>query len=255
MLVDKVGLVAGVRDRHSTGWGIAQSLGEAGARLAVSYRQPRWEPHVRELTETLPDARAVRMDATQDDEVERTFAVLDQEFRGLDFIVHSIAGAPYDALHGRFVDTTRAAWHATMETNAYSLLTMARAAEPLFRRRGGGSVVAISYYGSEKAVLGYKVMGVAKAALEAIVRTLAAELGEQNVRVNAISAGAMRTLSARGIPGFTQLYQTMPEKTPLRRNIATRDVGDAAAYLVSDLAKDVTGEIIHVDAGYHAVKS
>lgn len=255
LLVGKVGFIAGVRDRHSTGWGIAQALGAAGARLAVSYRQPRWERHVRALARTLPNALVVRMDATQDDEVARALATIDREYGGLDFIVHSIAGAPYDALHGRFVETTRADWHATMETNAYSLLAMARAAEPLFRRRGGGSVVAISYYGSEKAVLGYKVMGVAKAALESIVRALAAELGERNVRVNAISAGAMRTLSARGIPGFTQLYRAIPKKTPLRRNIATRDVGDTAAYLVSDLAQDVTGEIIHVDAGYHAIKS
>ena len=143
LLAGKVGFIAGVRDRHSTGWGIARALGEAGARLAVSYRQPRWERHVRALAETLPNALVVRMDATQDDEVERTFATIDREYGDLDFIVHSIAGAPYDALHGRFVDTTRAA-------------------EPLFRRRGGGSVVAISYYGSEKAVLGYKVMGVAR---------------------------------------------------------------------------------------------
>ena len=170
LLAGKVGSSPGCVTAIVRAWAIARALGAAGARLAVSYRQPRWERRVRALAETLPNALVVRRDATQDDEVERTFARIDREFGGLDFIVHSIAGAPYDALHGRFVATTRADWHATMETNAYSLLAMARAAEPLFRRRGGGSVVAIRYYGSEKAVLGYKVMGVAKAALAAIVR-------------------------------------------------------------------------------------
>jgi enoyl-[acyl-carrier protein] reductase I len=253
LLAGRVGLVAGLSDRHGVAWGVTQVLTEAGARLAFSYQQ-RFARHAHELTEAIPGKLLVHVeDAADDASLRPAFESMQREFGGLDFLVHSIAYAPPDAMMGRFTDTTRDAWRIAMEASAYSLLAMARAAEALFQQRGGGSIVTLTYYGGEKAVLGYKIMGVAKSALDSIVRYLAAELGPQGIRVNAISAGPMRTLAARGIPGFTDMFQGVREKAPLRRNIDTRDVGNAVLYLVSELGRNVTGDILHVDAGYHAV--
>lgn len=253
LLAGKLGLVAGLSNRHGAAWGITQVLTEAGARLAFSY-QERFERHAQELTEDIPRKLLVNIeDAADDGALGPALATIERDFGGLDFVVHSMAFAPPEAMTGRFIDTSRDAWRVAMESSAYSLLALARAAEPLLVARGGGSLVTLTYYGGEKATLPYKVMGVAKSALDSIVRYLAAELGPKNIRANAISAGAMRTAAARGIPGFTDMYQYVREKAPLGRNIETRDVGHAALYLVSDLGRNVTGEILHVDAGYHAV--
>jgi enoyl-[acyl-carrier protein] reductase I len=252
LLEGKTGLIVGLSDRHGFAWAIAQALAAAGARLILSH-EPRHARRAPDLAAALDGAAAVQMDVGDDAEIAAAFEQIGAANDGLDFLIHAVAFAPPQAMMGRFVDTARDDFRLTLDVSAYSLVALARAAEPLFTQRGGGSVVALTYYGAEKAVLGYRVMGVAKAALEASVRYLAGELGTDGIRVNAISAGPARTISARGIPGFMDLYRQYPERAPLRRHIETSDVGNTALYLCSDLARSVTGEVIHVDSGYHAM--
>jgi enoyl-[acyl-carrier protein] reductase I len=250
MLEGKLGLVTGVANRRSIGWGIGQALAKAGARLAFTY-QERVGDTVNELAATLPNATTLPCEVLDDAQVDETFERIDREFGGLDILVHSIAFAPREALEGRFVDTTRDAFRTTMEISAYSLAQLARKAAPLMEKRGGGSIITMTYLGSDRVFPKYNVMGVAKAALESTARYLASDLGPQNIRVNAISAGPIRTLAARSIQGFPRMEEHVREVAPLRRNTDAAEVGDVAVFLASDMSRNVTGLTLFCDSGYN----
>jgi enoyl-[acyl-carrier protein] reductase I len=222
-------------------------------RLAFTYQGERLKEGVEELTSTLPGSPLLACDVTNDDDVSRVFASVDQEFGRLDCLIHSVAYAPKEDLEGEFVNTSREGFKTAHDISAYSLVSLTRAAAPLMERSGGGSVVALSYYGAVKAIEGYNVMGVAKASLEASVRYLAANLGPKNIRVNAISAGPVNTIAARGIKGFSTMMKHNADKAPLRRNVELREVGDTALFLASNMASGITGEVIYVDCGYNIV--
>jgi enoyl-[acyl-carrier protein] reductase I len=250
MLTDRHGLVFGVANKRSIAWATAQALHEAGARLAFTYQGERLKDNVESLTGAeMPDSIVLPCDVTKADEVADTFGRVTQEFGKLDFLIHSIAFAPREALDGEYLDTTREAFLTALEISAYSLAQLARAAAPLMNT--GGSIVTMTYYGAEKVVAGYNVMGVAKAALEASVRYLAADLGPRSIRVNAISAGPIQTLSARGVSGLSTMMKHHADKAPLRRNVEAREVGNAALFLCSPLSSGITGEVMHVDCGYN----
>ncbi|HLT58901.1 MAG TPA: enoyl-ACP reductase [Limnochordales bacterium] len=250
-LSGRTGLVVGVADKHSIAWGIAQALADAGARLALTYQNERLERNVRPLAETLPGALVLPLDVTDDGQIEAVYQAIGQEFGRLDILVHAVAFAPRDDLMRDYVDTSREGYRIAQDVSAYSLAALARGARPLMKAAGGGSIVTMTYYGAEKVVAGYNIMGVAKAALEASVRYLANDLGPDNIRVNAISAGPMKTLAARGIPGFMSMLKHHEEKAPLRRRVEMRELAGTALFLCSDLATGITGEVIHVDAGYN----
>jgi enoyl-[acyl-carrier protein] reductase I len=247
----KHGLIIGVANKRSLAWAIAQTTARRGARLALTY-QGRFEEHVNELSQGLEHAPLVLpCDVTSDADIDAVFARLDQEFGGLDFVVHGAAFASRDDLVGPFVNTSRDGFRLAMDVSAYSLIALARGAAPLMQKRGGGSIVTLTYLGSERVFPNYKVMGVAKAALEATVRYLAADVGPNNIRVNAVSAGPVKTLAAAGISGFSSILHVYPERAPLRRNVDAAEVGEAAAFLLSDAARGITGEVLLVDAGFH----
>lgn len=251
-LQGKRGVILGIANKNSIAWGIAQEMHAAGARLAFNFLNERMEPKVKKLTDTLPDALTLGCDVTKDEEIDAFFKQVGEHFGGeLDFLVHSIAFANREDLVGRFVDTSRAGFNLALEISAYSLGATTQRALPLFQAAGGGSVMTMSYYGAEKAVSSYNVMGVAKAALEACVRYLAADLGVDNIRVNAISAGPVNTLSARGIRGFTGMLHEAAAKSPLRRKITTEEIGQTAVFLASDGSSGITGETLYVDAGFN----
>lgn len=253
-LSGKQGIILGIANKNSIAWGIAQSMHAAGARLAFNYLNERMEPKVKALTETIPGAITLPCDVTKDEEIDAFFAAISSHFGGkIDFLVHSLAFANREDLEGRFVDTSRSGFSLALEISAYSLVAVSRRALPLFEAAGGGSIMTMSYYGAEKAVKSYNVMGVAKAALEASVRYLAADLGVNNIRVNAISAGPVNTLSARGIRGFTSMLHEASDKAPLRRNITTEEVGETAVFLASNGSSGITGETLYVDAGYNII--
>jgi enoyl-[acyl-carrier protein] reductase I len=248
----KYGLVVGVANKRSIAWAIAQAVARRGARLALTY-QGRFEEHVNELAGTLgePAPLVLPCDVTSDEQIAAVFTALDREFGGLDFLVHGAAFAPREELLAPFVDTSRDGFRMTLDISTFSLIALARGAMPLFERRGGGSMLTLTYLGSERVFPNYKVMGVAKAALEATVRYLAADVGPRNVRVNAISAGPIKTLAASGISGFSNILHVYPERAPLRRNVEASEVGEAAAFLLGDAGRGVTGEVLVVDAGFH----
>jgi len=247
----KFGLVVGVANKRSIAWAIAQATAQRGARLALTY-QGRFEENVNELSAGLPSPPLVlACDVTSDAEIDAVFTTLDQEFGGLDFLVHAAAFARKEELSEPFSTTTREGFRLAMDISAYSLIALARGAKPLMEKRGGGSIVTLSYLGSERVFPNYNVMGVAKAALEANVRYLAADLGPQHIRVNAVSAGPIKTISAMGIGGFSTILGVYRDRAPLRRNIETVEVGEAAAFLLSDAARGITGEVLMVDAGFH----
>ena len=247
----KYGLIVGVANKRSIAWAIAQATARRGARLALTY-QGRFEDHVRELSEGLDPAPLILpCDVTSDDEIAAVFSRVDQEFGGLDFVVHGAAFAPREELESSFLNVSRNGFRMTLDISAYSLIALARGAAPLMERRGGGSVLTLSYLGAKRVVPGYHVMGVAKAALEATVRYLAADVGPRNIRVNAVSAGPIKTLAAAGIKGFSNILHIYPERAPLRRNIETAEVAEAAAFLLSDAGKGISGEVLYVDAGFH----
>jgi enoyl-[acyl-carrier protein] reductase I len=249
---DKLGLIVGVANKRSLAWAIAQTTARRGARLVLTY-QGRFEDHVKELAQSLEkDTLVLPCDVTSDAEIGELFARVDQEFGGLDFLVHGAAFASRDDLVGPFVDTSREGFRLALDVSAYSLIALARGAQPLMQKRGGGSIVTLTYLGSERVFPNYKVMGVAKAALEATVRYLAADVGPSNIRVNAVSAGPVKTLAAAGISGFSGILHVYPERAPLRRNVDASEVGEAAAFLLSDAARGITGEVLMVDAGFHA---
>jgi enoyl-[acyl-carrier protein] reductase I len=247
----KTGLIVGVANKRSIAWAIAQATASRGARLALTY-QGRFEEHVNELSQGLAQPPLVLpCDVASDADIDAVVAKVDQEFGGLDFIVHGAAFAPREELSAPFVNTSREGFRVALDISAYSLIALTRAALPLMEKRGGGSVVTLSYLGSERVFPNYNVMGVAKAALEATVRYLAADVGPKNVRVNAISAGPIKTLAAAGISGFSSILGVYRDRAPLRRNIETSEVGEAAAFLLSDAGRGVTGEVLMVDAGFH----
>ena len=250
----KRGLVLGVANRRSIAWAIARRLAEQGADLAFTYQGERIEQGVRELAATVDSPLVTACDVRSDEDVERVVAEAADVFGGsLDLIVHSVAYAAAEDLEGRFTDTPRERFWLALDVSAYSLVGVARAAEPFLEAAGGGSILTMTYLGGERAVPHYNVMGVAKAALDASVRYLAWDLGAKGIRVNAISAGPVRTLAARSIAGFPTMEAIVEERSPLRRPIDADDVGAAAAYLLSDAARNVTATTLYVDSGYHAM--
>ena len=247
----KSGLIVGVANKRSIAWAIAQATAARGARVALTY-QGRFEENVQELSSGLPQPPLVLpCDVSVDAEIDALFAKVEQEFGGLDFVLHGAAFARKEELSLPFSQTTREGFRLAMDISAYSLIALARGAAPLMDKRGGGSIVALTYLGSERVFPNYNVMGVAKAALEANVRYLAADLGPKNIRVNAVSAGPIKTISAMGIGGFSSILNVYKERAPLRRNVDTAEVGDAATFLLSDAARGITGEVLMVDSGYH----
>ncbi|MBZ5556642.1 MAG: enoyl-ACP reductase [Acidobacteriia bacterium] len=253
ILSGKHGLIVGVANKRSISWAIAQAAAAAGARLALTYPSERLEENVRELAATLEHPVLAPCDVGSDQQIADLATTLDREFGGLDFLVHGAGFAPADALHNPFVDTSRESFRIALDISAYSLIGLTRAMMPLMEKRGGGSVLTLTYLGSQRVFPNYNVMGVAKAALESSVRYLASELGPKNVRVNAISAGAIKTLAASGIGGFSTILQVYRDRAPLRRSVEGAEVADAAIFLLSPASRAVTGEILMVDSGFHAM--
>ncbi len=249
MLENKVGLIFGVANKRSIAWACAAACSEQGARLAFTYQGERLLENVEKLAADLPDSLVVPCDVTDQAAVDAAFDAVGKKYGRLDFLIHSIAYAPKEALEGEFVTTTRDAFRTALEISAFSLTQVSLAAAPLMT--DGGSIVTMTYYGAEKVVSNYNVMGVAKAALEASTRYLAADLGKQNIRVNAISAGPINTLSARGVKNMGSLLGYVSEKSPLKRNVTAAEVGSTALFLVSSLSTGITGETIYVDCGYN----
>jgi enoyl-[acyl-carrier protein] reductase I len=246
------GLITGIANRRSIAWAIAQALARDGARLALTYQGDRLGENVRELAAELKAPLVVPMDVTSDEQMDEAFDLVRREFGSLDFVLHGTAFAAREELARPFLQTSREGFRVALEVSAYSLVALARHAAPLMARRGG-SILTLSYLGSERVFPNYNVMGVAKAALEACVRYLAADLGQQNVRVNAISAGPIRTLAASGISGFTNILQIYRERSPLKRNIELEEVAEAGRFLLGPESSAITGEVMIVDAGYHVM--
>jgi len=251
-LSGKTGLIVGVANKRSIAWAIAQAASAAGARLAVTYQGERLGENVRELAEVLADPLLLPLDVTDDAQISAAFQAIDERFAGLDFVVHGAAYAPPHELSRPFVETTRPGFATALDISAYSLIALSRGALPLMEKRGGGSILTLTYLGSERVFTNYNVMGVAKAALESTVRYLAADLGPKNIRVNAISAGPITTLAAKGISGFNSILQIYRDRAPLRRTVETSEVAGAAMFLLSDAGRAVTAEVLMVDGGYHA---
>ncbi|ULO06969.1 enoyl-ACP reductase FabI [Paenibacillus sp. 19GGS1-52] len=251
LLTGKNIVVMGVANDRSIAWAIAKSLSEQGARLAFTYENERVESRVRKLAETLPDSVILPCDVTVDADIDNLAVELKEHFGVLHGIVHSIAYAKSEDLEGRFADTSRAGFALANDISAYSLVAVAQRLHTLMTE--GGSVLTMTYMGSQRVLRNYNVMGVAKAALEASVRYLASDLGPDNIRVNAISAGPIRTLSAKGISDFNTILRIVEEKAPLRRGTDTAEVGDTAMFMMSHLSRGITGEVIYVDGGYHII--
>ena len=246
------GLVVGVANRRSLAWAIAKAADGAGARLTLSYANERFGANTKALAETLSQpAQLVACDVTSDTEIDALYSAVEAEHGGLDFLVHGVAFAPREALAKPFVDTTRQHFLQTLDVSTYSLIALARGAAPLMERRGGGSVLTLTYLGSERVFPRYNVMGVAKAALEAAVRYLAADLGPRNIRANAISAGPVKTLAASGIGGFTRILQHYRKHAPMQWTGDGGEIADAAVFFLGPAGRAVTGEVLMVDAGYH----
>ena len=248
MLENKVGMIFGVANKRSIAWACADACLNQGAKLAFTYQGERLREYIEDLTENI-DTILIPCDVSDQAQVDAAFEAVDKKYGKLDFLIHSIAYAPREALEGDFSATSRDAFRTALEISAFSLTQLAFAAQPLMK--DGGSIVTMSYYGSEKVVMNYNVMGVAKAALESSVRYLAADLGKNNIRVNAISAGPINTLSARGVRGMGAMLSYVAQRSPLQRNVKARDVGNTAMFLVSDLSSAITGETIYVDCGYN----
>lgn len=249
LLEGKKGLVFGIANKNSIGWGIAQALHEHGAELGFSYAFDILEKRVRPLAEQIGVEFVDQCNVESDDEIAATVERAADHFGEIDILIHAIAHAKREDLMGTYVETSRDGFHLAMDVSVFSLVALTNAFKPLMKE--GGSILSLSYYGAEKAVPHYNVMGVAKAALEASTRYLAADLGPENIRVNAISAGPIKTLSAAGISGFRKMLKYTEERAPLRRNVTQEEVGKTALWLCSDLSSGVTGEVIYVDAGYN----
>jgi enoyl-[acyl-carrier protein] reductase I len=248
-LEGRVAVVFGVANKRSIAWGIAQKLQQAGAQLVITYQNERLAAEARDLIASLPGAEALQCDVSSDSEIESLFAQLRDRYGKLHVLVHSVAFAPPQELHREFLLTSREGFRIAHDVSVYSLIALSRAAAPLME--DGGSILTLTYYGSEKVVPHYNVMGVAKAALEATVRYLANDLGIRKVRVNAISAGPIKTLAARGISGLGDMLKAHAERAPLKRNVEVSEVADTALFLASDLGSGITGEVLYVDCGYN----
>lgn len=251
LVANKKAVVFGVANDHSIAWAIAQALHREGAELALTYAGEGIERRVRPLAESIGVRLVLPCDVTKDDDIAATFAALGAEWQRVDIIIHAVAFALRDELKGRFIDTSRPGFHIALDVSTYSLVAIARHAEPLMG--AGGALLTLTYFGAEKVLPNYNVMGIAKAALEACVRYLAWDLGPQGIRVNAVSAGPIRTLSSAAITGFRAMLHHHEERAPLRRRILPEEVAHAALYLCSDLSSGVTGEVVHVDGGYNTV--
>jgi enoyl-[acyl-carrier protein] reductase I len=249
LLQGKRGLVVGVANKRSLAWGIAQSAAREGARLALTYQGERLEENVRDLAAQLQDPVVLPLDVSKEEELDAIVPQLQRQFGGLDFAVHAVAFALREELDGEFLQTSREGYRIAQDVSSYSLTALARRVAPLMT--GGGSIVTLTYLGGERVVSNYNVMGVAKAALQMSVRYLAADLGPRGIRVNAISAGPVKTLAASGVHGISRMLEHQRKVAPLRRNTDQGEVGDAAAFLLSDLARGITGEILYVDSGFH----
>jgi enoyl-[acyl-carrier protein] reductase I len=251
LMAGKKGLVMGVANHRSIAWGIAKACHEHGAKLAFTFQGEALEKRVRPLAQSIGSDMILPCDVTDKTSIDATFAEIEKQWGGLDFLVHAIAFSNKDELKGRYLDTTPENFQLTMNVSCYSFTAVAQRAVPLMKE--GGSLLTLTYYGAERVMPHYNVMGVAKAALEASVRYLAADLGDLNIRVNAISAGPIKTLAASGIGDFNYILKWNELNAPLKRNVSTEEVGNAGLYLLSDLSTGVTGEVMHVDAGYHVV--
>ena len=250
----QTGLVIGVANKRSIAWGMAQALHDAGMRLAFTYQGERLAETVRELAASLDAGYpVVECDLGKDDDIAGAFAAVGAAFGGLDTLVHSAAFAPRESFVGQFLDTARGDFALALDISAYSLVAVARAAAPLMDVRGGGSIITMTYLGGERVVPRYNLMGVAKAALESAVTYLAYDLGPRNIRVNAISAGPVRTLAGRSIPGFPKMEEYVRTNSPLRRNVDIEDIGHMAAFLAGPGGRNISGEVLHLDAGYHVM--
>jgi len=245
----KNAVVFGVANKRSLAWGIAQALSAAGAKLAVTYMNERLKAEAYDMIAALPGAEPFQCDVTKDSEIEQLFAQLKERYGRLDALAHCIAAAPTEDLKGDFLNTSREGFRMAHDVSVYSLIAVTRAAAPLMTE--GGSVITLTYFGAEKVVPGYNVMGVAKASLEATVRYLAHSVGPRNIRVNAISAGPVKTLASRGVADFGTMLKNHAEHAPLKRNIDVREVGDTALFLCSPLGSGITGETLYVDCGYN----
>ncbi len=245
----KNAVVFGLRNKRSIAWAIAQRLNEAGAKLAITYENERLKEDAGELVASLPGAEAFQCDVASDAEIAQLFSQLKERYGRLDALAHCIAFAPADDMRGEFVNTSREGFRIAHDISVYSLIAVARGAAPLMTE--GGSVITLTYFGAEKVVPGYNVMGVAKASLEATVRYLAHNLGPKNIRVNAISAGPIKTLASRGVSDFNQMLKNHAEHAPLKRNVDVKEVGDTALFLCSSLGTAITGETLYVDCGYN----
>jgi len=250
LLNGKTGIVFGVANKRSLAWAIARRAAEEGARLALTYQGERLEENARELAASLKDPLVLPCDVTRDEQVEEVFARVKEGFGSLDFVVHGIAYALREELEGEYVNTSREGYRVAQDVSVYSLTAIARHAAPLMEGRGG-SILTLTYLGGERVIPHYNVMGVAKAALDMSVRYLASDLGPRAIRVNALSAGPVKTLASAGISGFSKILDHMRNHAPLRRNVDQSEVADAALFLLSDLSRGVTGELLHVDSGYH----
>ena len=250
MLENKQGIIFGVANKRSIAWATAQALHRAGARMAFAYQGERLKENVERLTaEEMPNSLLLPCDVTNQQDVDEVFKRLASDFGRLDFLIHSIAFAPREALEGEYMKVERDGFLSALEVSAYSLTQLARAAAPLMTE--GGSIVTMTFHGADKVYQGYNVMGVAKAALESSVRYLANDLGPKNIRVNAISAGPIQTLAARGVSGLSTMLKVHAERAPLKRNVEPREVGDTALFLCSSLSSGITGETLFVDCGYN----
>lgn len=254
LLEGRTGIIFGVANKRSIAWAIAQALSREGMRLAFTYQGDRLKETVGELATSLGGTPLLLpCDVTADADIDAVFSAVGESFGKLDALVHSVAFAPREDLENEFVRTSREGFKLAHDISAYSLVALTRAALPLMEKSGGGSVLALTYLGAERAVEGYNVMGVAKASLEASVRYLAANLGPKNVRINAISAGPVNTLAARGIKGFNEMLRHHAEKAPLRRNVELEEIGNAGLFLVSGMSSGITGEVMYVDCGFNIV--
>jgi enoyl-[acyl-carrier protein] reductase I len=253
LLADRVGLVIGVANKRSISWAIARAAGDAGARIVLTHQNERLEENVRELAAGLDHPTILPCDVTSDTELDALFAAIEAQHGRLDFVVHGVAFADRVDLERPFVETSRDGFRKALDVSAYSLVAVTRRAAPLLERAGGGSVLTLSYLGADRVFPNYNVMGVAKAALESSVRYLASDLGPKNIRVNAISAGPIKTLAASGISGFSAILQAYRDRAPLRRTVEAAEVADAALFLLGPAGRAVTGEVLMVDGGFHAM--
>jgi len=245
----RVAVVFGVANKRSIAWSIAQGLHEAGVRLAITYQNERLELEAKDLILSLPGAEAFMCDVSKDEEIDRLFGQLKEKYGRLDVLVHSVAFATPEDMRGEFINTTREGFRIAHDVSVYSLIAVSRAAAPLMTE--GGSIMTMTYYGAEKVVPHYNVMAVAKAALECTVRYLANDLGSKRIRVNAISAGPIKTLAARGVSGLGEMLKSHAERSPLKRNVEVKEVGDTGVFLASDASSGITGETLYVDCGYN----